>query len=222
MVLFKTLALAALTTLSIGGVASASSLEEIRRDSMILYENGNAICSTQFVDGNKFLTAAHCVANKEGDYTVKFVDKNAEGKITKETIYHATVDEVNTSGDVATLTIDTYFGGKGVDVATPEEVASLPLGAPVLNSGFPLEAKVTDHTFIDGIYNGVVASPWPGEEDVNYTTAMGVRGNSGGGLYAQFDGEWKLIGTLEGGSQIANFINYYSTIESVHSVIDNE
>lgn len=178
--------------------AFASSIEDITRGTFVLYADGTSICTTQLVSPDLLLTANHCVEKPDAKYSIKKVNKSVEGDIISEEIFYAVPTELNKDNDTAILKLFTPFYAPAVDVATDEEAATLKLGDPVLLFGYPGSTYSPQETLIvtDGLYSGIVEALVPdlGGKFIR-ATATSYYGKSGGGLYAEFNGEWKLIGS---------------------------
>lgn len=205
------------------GLASASTLVDIQKGSMKLFEGDRGICSTTVVDADKLLTAAHCVEGANLNVRFQVFDKDLN-VVREEVIYVKAIRTLKTK-DIALLApLDAGFkftdgGAVVIDVASTEETnATIAFGVPVRAVGFP---KAMELTVTDGVFENKVASvdkaTW---DSLLYKISAPITGgNSGGALYAEFDGAYKLIGVNVAGFRDVSFMNYAVPIESVHAVL---
>lgn len=198
------LALLAIGYLAFSSGARASDLNGITAGTYLLHKDGEPGCSAQAVkdDGRLLLlTANHCVVKKDGVYSVNSVTYDAIefDKKVSETIFYVDVVKRDETTDMAVLRpVDKALSLATVDLATIAETkAALVKGADVLVAGFPASenSPIGDLVFTEGMYTGLSRSFVPLVKAPMYrTTAPVYYGNSGGGLYVQVDGTWKLVG----------------------------
>lgn len=208
------------------GPATASSTVDILSSSFKLHRNGTPICSGQFIETTSvkdlFLTAAHCVEDKKATYSVVVYHTNDNLDPTYDQVVYLKLSKVLANRDVAVLEVvdPTVVEFDTVDVATEEEAKTLEPGYPVIAVGYPMVKEIT---VTDGLFTGRVKAPVEAGKTVTHhlfrSTVNITGGSSGGGLYAKFDGELKLIGTAFGGYNHVDFLNYFSTTDAVHDVI---
>lgn len=208
------------------GQASASTTVDILSSTFKLHRDGTPICSGQFVETDSvkdiFLTAAHCVKDKDATYSVVRYHVNDNLDPTYDQVVYLKRSKVLANRDVAVLEVvdPSVVEFDTVDVASEEEAKTLQPGYPVIFVGYPMVKEIT---VTDGLFTGRVKTPPEAGKTVThhlFRATVGVTGgSSGGGLYAEFDGEWKLLGTAYGGFTIPDFINYFSTTDAVHDVL---
>lgn len=182
--------------LLMGSSAMASSLAQIEAATTLLYSNGVAQCSTQFIDEGILLTANHCVTG--GNLSVHSQQFTEDGKLSVDTIYFADILVQDTDRDIAVLKLraeDHAWKGVYVDlnVAVP-----LQWGDPLIGVGYPgsnyqpnNKLYITSGKFLEvgPALMGFVAG------EFYYTTVPIYYGMSGGGLYKETTpGDYTLIG----------------------------
>jgi len=201
----------------------ASQLSDIASATYKLYENGNAVCSGQFVISTDkedvFLTAAHCIESKTSVYSVRKQILNDLREVEYEEIIYLQFDKVLAELDVATLKVKRpeLVSFNTVQVASIEEGNSLLVGDAVIAVGYPVGEDIT---ITEGLYSAKRMTPlskWKGL--FNRATAPIAGGSSGGGFYAMFDGQLKLVGTSSASRTEVSFVAIFSLIESVHKVL---
>lgn len=211
--MFKKLIVAAGFVLASLSFANASSIEHIKMATYELYENTVPICSGQFVTPTEFLTAAHCLDDLERDKETKFYIQTEKDHQTFR--FELKPNHINKDYDTATLVlVDTQAAFPFVSVA---ENYSPTAGDNVISSSYP---EVVGYLFIvSGKMTGIVEGP---EElgKFHYVTSITVApGSSGGGLYVNQNGDWKLIGTTSGGHSQYFFMTFFSVLDGVKAVI---
>lgn len=221
------LAAAAACALIFPSLASASSLKDIAAATFKIYgDDGRAYCSTTFLKndpaGALFLTAAHCVQKPdEGGMNIerdKLDPKDLKTVLSKE-IYTLKAAKTIASKDIAVLQLldkDVTFWETGPDIATVEEANKLSIGDDLLVVGFPA-AQVKAVT--KGTFSEKIAAILDLEAPMYQTTVPVAPGNSGGALYAQFDGQWKLIGTTTAMRRDNSIMTYFQTAETVNEAL---
>lgn len=201
----------------------ASSLPKIGDATLKLYNgSGRAYCSS-IVVGKKFLiTANHCV---DKDMNIRFDQYDKELNIVGFDLYYVKPVRTLRDKDVALLEVikeDFDFNQKKVqpvDVSSNSEANSIKFGDDVFAIGYP---AVQALTVTEGLFGQSIKSPdqnlWKGL--VYRFTAPIIGGNSGGGLYAKFKNEYKLIGLTVGGYNTNGaFMNIATPIESIEAVL---
>ena len=197
-----TLWIAALLTLLASPVAAVD-LAGIEAATFILYANGNSTCSGQVVQsgegGTLLLTAHHCLGDSaDTEFSIRTTVKVGRD-IVSYTSYSAVVIKKDPKQDLAVLRLrDEKVTLPVTDLATAEEAdTALFKGADVLAAGYPATwaTGMEDLVFSDGLFTGVRESFVPSiSVDVYRSTVPVWYGKSGGGLYAQIDGKFKLVG----------------------------
>lgn len=201
--------------LGLTSVASASTFDEIATATYKLHEGGVPICSAVAVSPTQLLTANHCVDGK--DLNIRFEKLDAEFKpISIDVRFTKTVRTLK-EYDIAMLELKDGTLPNYVDIAKSGETKLL-FGTELVAIGYP---KVMEITLTRGQY-GQTVSLVDLDSDMKkpfykLTTPI-TGGNSGGGLYAEVDGTWKLIGLTTGGFRDVSFMNYASTMEAVAAV----
>lgn len=212
--------------------ASASDLQTIASATFKLYDGhapADGMCSVTFIGNDErgalFLTAAHCVEGGE-DYNVRRLKLDQKDLMTplSAEVYYVKAVRTLKSKDIALLQVrdkDVNFYETVPDVATVEEANTLRIGDELRVVGYPAAEVLT---ITSGEFAGKRSNVFaPAGLDKNtpiYQTTVGVAGgNSGGGLYAKFDGEWKLIGTTTGKRRDNEVMTFFQTSETVHEVL---
>lgn len=213
--------------LSVAGYASASDFKTIVNSSFKLYDGDHGICSTTLVktdpSGSYFLTAAHCIEDENSvslNIRRQTLDTKDLKTVFSEEVYYVKPVKVIKGKDVAllkTLDPNASFIEQAVDIATPEELASLDIGSPVTLVGFPM-ANIKTVTV--GQFAGMSAQIF---EDLDAIPVIQASvslapGSSGGALYAKFGDEYKIIGTTTGGDQ-RNTVEVFASTQSVNDVL---
>ena len=196
--------LAAMLALAMSFPAAAVDLEGIEAATLILYADDSPICSTQVVhsdeDSTVLLSAHHCVDGP--DTTVFSVRKTerVDGEVVSYAVFNAKVLKEDKESDLAVLRLtDKNVRFPVTTIASVEEAdKALFKGAEVLAVGYPgtyASGGMEDLVFGDGLFTGLRKSFVPSVKiDVYRTTAAVWYGKSGGGLYTNIDGDWKLVG----------------------------
>lgn len=206
----KTIVAAGLILASSVTAPLASTLEEIKNATYKLYQGDKAICTTEFINANVLLTAAHCIENKE-DTGFNIRDK------VNDKVYFLKVGKVNHDTDTATLLVTTEHDDfPTVDIAPREAV---PFGTSVITVGYP---NTDEQMVTDGLISGLTTLPdFEGSSPIVYKTNVDIApGSSGGGLYREIDGEYYLIGTLSAYYTLYPWMSYFTTPGDVYTVLD--
>lgn len=208
--MLKTIFAAAGILLASLGVAQASTLEQIKNATYELYADGQPICSGTFVKPNEFLTASHCILDNVNKYQIYFVQDNAPK------YFDLTVNDVNKDYDTATLKLtDPEAAFPFVDVATSYVPKA---GDELVLSSYPEVMGYDYLTF--GKMTGEVKTPAGLRGNYSYIADIETaEGSSGGGLYANIAGTWRLIGTTEGGPPAHDYMSFFSTVTGVNLVL---
>jgi len=221
---FAALAFAAL--LFAAGGATASDFNTIVNASFKLFEGDRGVCSTTLVKvdttGAYFLTAAHCVDSEDTVLNVRQQKLDPKDLITvqSEAVYYVKPVKLLKGKDVALLkTLDpsATFMQEPVDIATPDELATVKPGDELTLVGFPY-ANIKAVT--KGQFAGMSGQLFEDMEKVPVIQAAIplAPGSSGGALYAKFGDEYKVIGTTTGGDQ-RNTVELFASVKSVRDVL---
>lgn len=186
--MLKKLFASVLLTVTIMSASAASEFAKFESAVKVLYSNDTAACSVVFVTPTSALTAGHCATSPKAKLEVR------DG----EEVYPVTFFIKDEKRDIATLFFTENFPSAVtvVPVATVKEVESLVLGEPLIALGYPGSPfrKDLDQLFIlDGRFLGKRNNITYSYPSYSTTIPFGY-GMSGGGTFAKFDGEWKLIG----------------------------
>ncbi len=198
--------------------ASASSLEEIKNATYKLYDDGVPICSAVAISPTQLVTANHCV---DGSSNLSISVETLDPKDLKPvSITQNFVKVVRTikDKDVAMLQLKATNTALHVaDYAVPKET-KMNFGDPVIVVGYP---KVMEVTMTHGEFSSMASLKEHGLDALFWKiTAPVTGGNSGGGLYKEFNkGDYKLVGLTTAGFRDVSFMNYFSTVESLESVL---
>lgn len=218
----KNIIITLLASLMMIGGASASSLKEIERSTTLLYEDNSPVCSMQMTYKG-FLTAAHCI-DETKSYSFKEIDKDGD-EVLGEKIHYLKIEKIDKDNDVALLSTKDKIYLPAITVAFEDELKDvLVRGTPVLVIGFPA-SKFRDSSelvFTDGRFVDEVNGLGPLNKTKLYrTTAPIYYGNSGGGLYVEINGTYKLIGTTSLTNPELPFEeSYYSTTKNIWKLFD--
>lgn len=215
----------------LSAAANASSLKDITAATYKLYDGaGEGYCSTTLIknsdgkEGAIFLTAAHCADEKGMNVRVQHIDpKNLRDVLSEEVVYVKAVKTLKTK-DIAVLQAldknSQFSVGKTVDIATVDEANTLSVGDDLLILGYPsAEAKAVTKTLFTGKVPGIEELGWDKDSPVYQVTGGVAGGNSGGGLYAKFGDEWKLIGTTSAMRTDNAIQAYFQTAETVNEAL---
>lgn len=219
--MFKKTMVGALAALGVmfASAASASTIAEIGDSTYKLYDKaGDAFCSAVAIDERILITANHCVQAGEN---IRILTYDSSLNVIAEKVLYVKALRTLVGKDVAILEVldpefkfDTF-----VDIASNEEANAVEFGDDVIAIGYP---AVLDLTVTEGLFGQLIKSPAPNmwEGFLYRFTAPIIGGNSGGGLYAMVDGEWKLIGVTVGGYNTNGaFMNVATPIESIEAVV---
>lgn len=203
-------------------VTFAASLEQVAEATYKLYDGNTPICSSVMVTSSNLndylVTAAHCVTRK-GDFNIRQARYDDDFNITSEVRYNLELKKSLRSRDVAILRVKDETGVfKTVDIAGIEETNNtLKFGSDVFVVGYP---KVQDLTFTGGTFSGKVKGILGLDTPLYKATPNIMPGSSGGGLYIKTGkDEYKLIGLTTAMNGDNQFMNFFSTIESLHTVV---
>lgn len=210
--------------------AYSSDLSSIVPATYKLHDGSDGICSMTLVKNDKndvvFLTAAHCIGDKPEDnlglnVRKMYLDKDMRTPLREEVFYLKAAKTIKKK-DIALLKVkasDIQFDEAVVDIATVEEANSLKIGDDVIVAGYPAAEALS---ITKGTFAGKVAQVFSElDKDVPMyqTTVPLAGGNSGGGLYAEFDGTWKLIGTVTGKRNDNDVMTWMQTAETVQEAL---
>lgn len=197
--------------------ASAGSFDALGKSMYKLYDGADSICSSVAVSPTQLVTAKHCMGSTELNITVEKLDKEFK-VISSKTLYLKEIrtlskfDQVMLELKDPDETLPTW-----VTIAKPEEV-KLELGSPIVALGFP---KVMELTLTHGEFSSMTSLKKFDDsmtEPFYKVTIPITGGNSGGGLFQEIDGTYKLIGLATAGFRDVSFLNYFSTVEGLRDL----
>jgi S1-C subfamily serine protease len=227
--MLKTLALAAVLSLSTILSAGATTLQEAAAATFKLHDGTDGICSMTFVgndeNGAIFLTAAHCVDEPkspdpkntspvEYKLNVRLLTVNDKFSVTDEEVHYLKVIRRLADDDTALVqAVNKEFALPiaPVEIASVEEADKMTFGQDLIVLGYPAAEEKS-------ITKGNFTAKRAGVLDVKeqYQTTVPVAGgNSGGGLYTMFGDEYKLIGTTSAKRNDNEIMTYFSTAAGV-------
>lgn len=207
--------------------AYASEITTIGPATYKLYGGTDAHCSMTLVKNEKddvvFLTAAHCVDADDDTMNLRkqVYDKDLRTVIGEEVYYLKAVKTIKNK-DIALLKVkmtDVQFDEAVVDIASVDEANKLKFGQDLIVVGYPAAETLS---LTKGTFAGKIPSPFSEldkDTPMYQTTVPLAGGNSGGGLYAEFDGTWKLVGTVTGMRRDNSVMTYMQTVETVHEAL---
>lgn len=179
--------------------------------SVQLTKDGQGFCSGTLVEDptgkglKSVLTAKHCVESVGEVITIPYLGTN----------YDFTVEHVSDVSDLALLQTKAFFG------ASTSKIASAIYREEAIAVGYPLGASQT----ITKGYVGDIDTQ-PGFSSVSKSTAF-LRsttaiapGNSGGGLYQNFGGEYRLVGVATGIHSKYFFVTYWTPYEEIKAFLE--
>jgi S1-C subfamily serine protease len=213
--------------------ARAADLQTIANATYKLYEGERGGCSVTFLkndpNGALFLTAAHCVdGNVNMNVREQVIDQTDLKTVLSEQVYYAKAIRTLNKNDVAILQLrdkDVKIAkATGIDIATPEEAqVALAIGTPLIAVGYPAAENLA---IVRGEYSSRIPSPFAGRsaapfahEPMYQTTVRVAGGMSGGGLYAEIYGTWKLVGTTTARRLDNEVMTYFQTADTVNKIL---
>lgn len=167
------------------------------------------------------LTARHCVEGAKDAETqrVEFFKYDARLNVTASVTFLADVIGKSSSSDIALLRLrDKQNLFPAEPIALESADAELYVGEDTLAVGFPLATSATVTRGTLGPRERIAIT---GKEVPYQRNTAGIAGgSSGGGLYhTGTDGKLKLIGIATAGVKGVNFVNYYTTVDSLHEYL---
>lgn len=208
--------------------ATASELTTIRDASLKFYDGGTQICSSQVIkvgDDLRLLTAGHCANSKSNKtYNVKVPVYDANRLPVSEETFYVDVIRTDKSKDYSVLKFrDKEVDFPFVDVATPDEASkALVFGKEVVVVGYPGGMVTSDISISEGRYAEHILGLAPdAKKELFVRTAAPISyGSSGGGLYTEIDGTWKLVGvTSQLDPELRYMISLFVSPESIASAL---
>ncbi len=207
-------------------IAHASSLDEIQRGTLMLYNGTDGFCSGTLVAPDMILSAAHCADNGDG-VNVRVQTLDEQEHVLSEKIVYVKAVRTLKAWDVALFSpLDPKvnfvqaFGDAVaiIDIASDDEAHAIKFGARVIAVGYP---KAFQLQITDGLWSGTKFLTGMGYEHAVYKISSPITGgNSGGGLYiAGTDaGAYKLLGVNVAGFRDVSFMNYATSHDAVDAV----
>lgn len=189
-------------------------LKQVADATFKLRVNGRPNCSGVFIASSKerdlFLTAAHCVTGKG---VISLVNKTNKDKfITLRLV------RVHYADDVALL--ETFFPSIAnfpvVDISSQTETDKMEMGSAIMSIGFP---KMGSITIFRGDFINREKGALPDTKGVYYkTTVPIIGGSSGGGLFTEVNGRWKLIGICSHYLR-GTVLSYFASLKSIQTLL---
>ncbi len=211
--------------------AHASSLDEIRRGTLMLYNGADGFCSGTLIAPDLILSAAHCA--NEGDGVNVRLQTLDEGEVVlSEKIVYVKPVRTLKEWDVALFSpLDPKvnfvqaFGDSVavIDIASGDEAKTLKFGDRVLAFGYP---KAFQLQVTDGLFSGTKVLKGMYEHATYKISAPITGGNSGGGLYTYVcpptdtlkQCGYALIGVNVAGMRDVSFMNYAAPYAAIMAV----
>lgn len=223
--MFIMAALAALFALA--SPAFASDLERLNQQALSVTAQLNGNCSATLIHSDReaasgdvstyFLTAAHCVKDRNIDHNLDLpVYQN--GRVVKKERYVARHHGTWHGGDLALIRLkdkQTFFA-RTATIAPQDAVP--PMGANVWTVGYPAGLQLTVTPGVFGSYE-TIDYPKSGTEYFRATPDV-IGGNSGGALYRVTDaGDFELIGVTSAARTDHSFVAFYVPIDAIHNYL---
>lgn len=210
--------------------AKASDLTQIEAGTYGLYEGTERGCSSQAVRPSGaevlILTAAHCIGSVDAEHSIHLTTFDENDKKVEETIIYLDIVKVDKTTDFAILRpVDRGIDLAAVDLASVDDArSSVTKGALVLAAGFPgtNASPPGELVFTQGLYTGLSNSFAPEIKGKLFRTTVPIfYGSSGGGLYAEIDSTWKLVGVA---SQLDPGMPWMNTLfvstDTIHAALE--
>lgn len=220
--MFKTIVTTVAAVLLSATMAMSTTLENVAEATYKLYDGETPICSSVMVTSSNLndylVTAAHCVT-RPNNLNIRQSKYDNKFNIISEVRYNLELKRSLRNRDVAILRVKDETGVfKTVDIAGIEETNNtLKFGSDVFVVGYP---KVQDLTFTGGTFSGKVKGILGLDTPLYKATPNIMPGSSGGGLYIKTgEDNYKLIGLTTAMNGDNQFMNFFSTIESLHTVV---
>jgi S1-C subfamily serine protease len=206
--------------------ARASSLDDIQKGTLMLYNGGDGFCSGTLIAPDLILSAAHCADQGDG-VNVRVQTLDDKDEVLSEKLVYVKAVRTLKEWDVALFSpkdskqnFVQAFGSSVavIDVASDDEAKTIKLGDRVLAFGYP---KAFQLEVTDGLFSGLKflkGSIW--EHQLYKISSPITGGNSGGGLYLTLaDGTLKLLGVNVAGFRDVGFMNYATTHDAIMAVM---
>lgn len=226
--IFKSVIIGVGLILGLSSPVFASSLATIQSATKELYTSGmadasgnaeSATCSGEFISPTEYLTAGHCVADngKVGtSFSLHDVSVDTNLNVVTETHYKLSLVSLDISNDIAILKLqDTSIKEPYVQLAPKGYIPQF--GDALFTVGFPRAEGILK---TNGEFGSVTKSPVPDISGLFYRTSVPLDvGNSGGGLYANINGQYYLVGLASFVQSDNNNISWFATLDSIDKLL---
>lgn len=199
--------------LTVSGLTVSPSVVSAANSSVQLTENGEGFCSGTFIEDptgknlKTILTAKHCIDDVGQVITVPYMGIDYDFK----------VEYVSPESDLALLQTKSMFGATVADIGR----------APVYQGesiaiGYPLGLTQTiTKGFVGGIDTEEAFGSVSKSTAFLRSSTVIAPGSSGGGLFQQIDGKYKLVGVATGIHSKYFFVTYWTPTEEIHSFLES-
>lgn len=167
------------------------------------------------------LTAKHCVDGKIGEtVNINQFDYNDKLRNIKINSYPAKIEGSSYKSDLAVIKLkDEQKLFKTATVADRD--IALKFGDPVVSAGYPLGLSLTyTHGNLGYVEEQTAFKSVSNTTEFFRATPDIAPGSSGGGLFVNDNGKYKLIGVVTGGSPRMSWFNYFTPVDEINDYLD--